>query len=241
MLCEELPECRCGAKSWDPGGGTIATVCSQTFKCQICNRRVWLVSGYGCGPVLMTWTVGVAACVAAEAYVNDSLLAQWRTARETSSETPPLAELPEGVLARVGKYQKGDQGKDGHFDWSRWLDTELTKGVQAPEDPIFTHHKKRWLEILKELGVESFQTIPNRYNCNKLEPWYTFFLHGRKVIVGPRKRVDVLELEDKSFRCKGLKAVAEKDSVTFYDYGIHAWSTDKFVEYYKILEQELKG
>jgi hypothetical protein len=239
MLPEDVMPCICGAKKWRFGGGTLsASFSHESFVCGRCGQPVWILTGYGCGPLALFHMKD--ATLAVERWVNGPMMAQWRLTWDKHANkdmsrpiTPTPPALPLGV---VGYIKRADD------EWEGPYNAENTKHVQAPEDPILTRHKKYWSELLAELGIEEYTPIKNRYSGSELEPWYKFTLHGAKVVVGPRKRVDVIEVScSPPFECPELDAVTKKDDVTFYDttggLGVHAWSKEKFIEYFRIIER----
>jgi hypothetical protein len=163
-------------------------------------------------------------------YVNTKLLAFWRYAKENEATPGIPPEVPEGFTAIV---------YEGENTWN----IRNTTGIVAPEDPIFTKHKRFWAILLAQLGIRNYRTIKNEYCGSPLEPWYEFQLYGCTWKMGPRKRVFVIEVEapetlEKSLDFIALKLAAKTDQVTFYDntrlgetctVGIHAWSR-KFPE-----------
>lgn len=240
MRSKDVVQCRCGAKAWDSRGASISPeMSSQTFECTSCGGFVWILGGYGCGP--MAFFHPPELTKEAENYANGPLMAQWRKVWDQHSdkvdsrpETPTPPALPAGMLAYTGVHVNGEL---------RWIgphDAESTKNVQAPEDPIFTRHKEYWAKLLEELGIKEYQPAKNRYCGSPLEPWYEFTLHGVKVAVGPRKRVDVIEVQmPPPFQCQELYEKGKQDGVTVDQNSIHAWTREKFVEYFHIIERAL--
>jgi hypothetical protein len=242
MLPEQVGvKCLCGETSWDSGGAHIGPrFCSQTFHCLNCQRSIWILNGYGGGPIAFQYEDESSKTL--EDYVNDRLIAQWRALSEiysgASFTTPTPPELPIGVVAHIST-RLGEV-----IEWGPVITARETKGIAAPEDPIAVRHRVYWTALLAELGISQYRQIPNGYNGDKLEPWYTFNLCGAEVTVGPRHRVSVIEVNEPDFDSSALAGLACRDAVTFYTRdgitGIHAWTREKFVEYYQKIKETLR-
>jgi hypothetical protein len=247
MLEEDVVDCLCGANAWESRGASISPSFSdQSFKCTSCNRLVWILCGYGCGPLALFHDPSIGKKVAA--WINGPMMAQWRLVwdqwsdkfcRDARPVTPLPPTLPKGVIAFI-KRAGSTPCPPSTTMWAGPYDENDTKDVLAPEDPIFTKHKAYWSKLLAELGIKEYQPTRNRYCGTPLEPWYEFSLHGACVVVGPRKRVDVIEVEKTPpFECPELQLAGKRDNVTVYKNGIHAWKREKFIEYFHIVERAL--
>src|SRR5690606_11999876 len=121
--------------------------------------------------------------------------------------------------------------------------------------PIRVRHDRDFDQIFARLEQVMGSTInrhevPNRYfdDITNCQPWYQFYLGNAEFVVGPRKRVIVIEVTaEQPFNVSGLrlKAVAT-DKVTYYaepeglstmatKVGVHAWGRDKAVEYISLV------
>jgi hypothetical protein len=239
MLPRDLPSCVCGRRDWEPRGGSYGgNITSSFFKCK-CGRSAWVLSGYGCGSLALIYE----AAEDVEEWVNHQLLAQWRFVSKTHKAThrpalPPPPALPSGTVAFLVC------GTDGHQEWGEMYTPANTRGNVAPEDPIAVDHREYWSQLLAELGITQYRTVSNRYDGSALKPWYEFVYADARWVVGPRHRVDVLEVVT-LIDLEPIQKLAKADDVTHYGngsesepFGIHAWTREKFVEYFNTLAKE---
>jgi hypothetical protein len=242
MLPENMFACVCGASwdNWESRGASVGGEFStQNWRCAACGRTAFVLHSGNFGPLALVYSSTKAQDKILDDYVNSRLVAQWRDARsrhEGATPTPP--ELPSGVVAFLA-----DEASDAPTGWGRRFTAESTKGVSAPRDPIAVQHDEYWAKLLSELGVTEYKAVGNDYDGNSLESWYDFTLRGAHFHVGPRKRVDVIEVgRTPPVDCAEVRALAQKDNVTEYGAGteeerfvVHAWVREKFVEYFRLI------
>lgn len=148
---------------------------------------------------------------------------------------PP--RLPEDLAAWIGDYSTGK------LTWVP-VDHALVRNLPVPEDPTLTWHMAYWgrvftaVEALLGEALPERTKIPNQYynDSTNHEPWFTFIWHGKKVVVGPRKRVNVVELSNPTPTARDfVERMGKKDDTT-HDVRddrvmMHAWGDVKTVEY----------
>lgn len=125
------------------------------------------------------------------------------------SAYPPQAPRIEGLFLR---FHVEGEWKDVDFDHSAML--------LIPEDPILRRNR----EFFDEVWAAVEQDLPPRTETQNqyggIEPWYTFELGGATFTCGWRKRVVSLQVEyDPGFPTACIKALAERDGVTYSCYG----------------------
>jgi len=87
------------------------------------------------------------------------------------------------------------------------------------------------------------EEIPNGYCsewCCKHLPWFVVTTKLGRITIGWRKRVISIEWKDSMIK-KTAQELFEKEDVTKWDTGIHAWGYDKAKEYIKILLSNENG
>jgi hypothetical protein len=160
---------------------------------------------------------------------------------KTDAYRRPLADAPPVMPPRVpDDLAVWLSTKDGFVP----VDPKAVRDLPVPEDPILTRHKAYWgrifaaVEILLGTSIPDRTEIPNQYwdDPNHIEPWYTFLWHGYKVVVGPRKRVNVVEMVGPPVEVLNYVTRMGKRDETTYSAGggsalIHAWGDVKTVEY----------
>jgi hypothetical protein len=151
------------------------------------------------------------------------------------SALPP--RLPEDLAAWVGDYSTGE------LAWVR-VDHAAVRDLPVPEDPILTHHMVYWSRVFAAtealLGepLPERTKVPNQYytDITNHEPWFQFTWHGKTVTVGPRKRVNVVEVTNPTPTAQDFVRHTGKKDETTHDVGdgrvmMHAWGDVKTVEY----------
>lgn len=100
--------------------------------------------------------------------------------------------------------------------------------------------RKEFFEIFATAGFQDFHMteIPNQYcPCDYCEPWQEVTTRIGKFTIGWRKRVISIDWGRRDYTC-----LFEKEDVTKWDTGIHAWGNDKAAEYLKrVLEAHTAG
>ena len=93
MLPEDMPDCLCGARAWQPGGGQMGPGgSSQWFRCDIC-KRLALEVYYGTGVILMTMLRNPKTFTGTEMdYVNGALTTALRFRERRVEEARAVVE-----------------------------------------------------------------------------------------------------------------------------------------------------
>ena len=167
--------------------------------------------------------------------VNDVLLSQWRYNKKKGLTNTVPPQMPDGVS--LYSCIRTDGKVSGWQEFTK----ATTMGVEAPEDPILTEHNEFWKGIFEELRIPNPTEIKNQYCGSKLEPWYEFEINGTKWVMGPRKRVNVIEVRSPTpILFTAIRALATRDKVTQYEeevnsFGVHAWDRKALIEYFYAL------
>jgi len=165
---------------------------------------------------------------------------------------PGLPQMPDDLLACM-RLRGGT--------WSPRVDPMYTKRMEIPADPVRVRHEARFLEIFERVrvatGLEAErEEIPNEYYDDKYqhEPWYRFGVGDGLVTVGPRKRVIAIRGNRvQPFDVCALRNAAKSDGVSWWNGDgwqndedvaksceIHAYGTDKAVEYLTLLIKSMQ-
>lgn len=142
-----------------------------------------------------------------------------------------------------------------------WVSVDRAESamLNVPPDPIRVAHDTYWADVFKQLHDSSALApevkptlTENQYvgaRGTAAEPWYTFTAGGRHFLLGPRKRVDSVEVTSETLMDTAkIRALAERDNTTYEAEGgwksnvsqakkilIHAGTKEKLVEYVKVL------
>jgi hypothetical protein len=170
----------------------------------------------------------------------DELMALPEYRRPLGNQASPLPpNLPRTLAAWLPDYSTEN------LTW-RAVDHDEVANMVVPEDPVLTRHKAYWDKVFETVGEKVGTTIPapcraaveNQYSSRSTrnQPWYEFSWYGHKVMVGPRKRVDVIDVYDPTPSAQAFaNRVGAKDNVTYWGdtshAGLHAWTQEKLVEY----------
>jgi len=151
------------------------------------------------------------------------------------SPMPP--RLPMDLAAWIGGYSTGK------LVWVP-VNHALVQDLPVPEDPILTRHMANWGRIFTATEALLGEPLPekslikNQYYSDSTnhEPWFTFTWHGKTVTVGPRKRVNVVEITNPTPTARDFVERTGKKDGTTHDVGddrvmLHAWGDVKTVEY----------
>jgi len=170
----------------------------------------------------------------------------------TGMEPPVPPQMPADLIACMRL--RGDR-------WSPRINPADTKQLEIPPDPIRVHHEARFMEIFERVRVATGVTaereeIPNEYYDDKYqhEPWYRFGVGDGLVTVGPRKRVIAVRgNRARPFDVCALRDIAKSDGVSWWNGDgwqndedaaksceIHAYGTDKAVEYLALLIKSMR-
>lgn len=110
-----------------------------------------------------------------------------------------------------------------------WTYRHLTCHRQQQSSAEYSYFEK----IFKDAGFNrvTLTAIPNQYcPCERCAPWYRVTANGLEFTLGWRKRVISLQSDDRRLNFKKL---FPGEDVTKEEHYIHAWGTDKCVEYLK--------
>lgn len=269
MLAQDLPSCICGRNTYYEGGGGSFSPSGYTsqWTCASCHRYVVNCGARGFDALLFDGGMDPKA-TELFTYLNDTLIPFWRAERaafehagEESQEQnlEYLSPIPPRLPISLALFLR----RRGNVKvWER-IDATRSAKVDMPLDPIGVRHREQWAKLHEQMQRSFFPSISivpaelkNRYYDDRLnnEPWYTFSMAGVVFIYGPRKRVISLEVTvPQGFDATHLEAVARKDDVTFNANGVaetglskathvlvHAWTNDKFIEYFKLIVQGLQ-
>jgi len=164
------------------------------------------------------------------------------------SVLPP--QIPKELVIRLGNFT----GRGAE----RWTlaDNATSQLLPLPIDPIRVRHDAYFLPLFEKLGLGHPTEITNQYCGAKCEPWYQFIIGECTFVVGPRKRVDNIEVfcpSGKQLDTTAIAAVAKADDTTYYaDEGwksdapkatkvcVHAWNKEKLEQYLTILMDEAR-
>lgn len=94
---------------------------------------------------------------------------------------------------------------------------------------------KEFTEIFTQAGFQNIQMteIPNRYcPCDYCEPWQEVTTQIGKFVIGWRKRVISIDWGKPDYA-----HLFEKENVTKWETGIHAWGDQKAIEYLKAIRE----
>ena len=162
-----------------------------------------------------------------------------------SVKLPALSKLPEGLQFAwfVG-------GGDNESNW-QWVHHRNTEYIECPPDPIRVKHDAYWNEIFAKFPnvFDKREEIKNRYCGAACEPWYKIMIPTAQMIIGPRKRVDSIQVTfSRKVNVSCLRDIAKADGTTYTADGgwqgisdeateieIHAWTKEKVVEYLTII------
>lgn len=242
MLSEELPNCLCGSRTYNGGGGSVGgRVATTSFKCGVCGRSIWVIEDRKGAVALIDTYSDILAGLSAENYVNNILI----PSREAGCSYAPA--LPDEISA----FQRIDKGV-----WQT-IDHKISQSLPIPQDPRKKEYRDFWRVVLKELALNKpVSEVKNEYcdDQNNREPWFKLELDNNNTIVfGPRKRVYSIKINkwiDKpsdTLPFTKLEALSKRDQVTYsnsYNGGyrqmveIHAYGKEKFVEYFKTAMEE---
>jgi len=96
--------------------------------------------------------------------------------------------------------------------------------------------QKEFKEIFERAGVpcSSLRMIPNEYDGCRSDPWFIVETTQGPIRIGWRKRVISISWEGSALQHDGRK-IFEKEDVTTDKALVHAWGTEKAVEYLRVL------
>ncbi len=202
----------------------------QSFTCEKCGKLGIDIFGYGQGAFITHHEVDDI-----QDYVNKDLIPQWRYNKKHNLKATVPPQLPDRVFLFT-RVEEEDGSPRSIPGWNCFTKA-TTLGVQPPEDPILTEHRAYWEGIFEHLNIKDAKEVENRYCGSELEPWYEFQINGTFWIVGPRKRVDVIEVQSPTpLDFVAIRTLATRDNVTQYEdensFRVHVWNKKKFFEYF---------
>lgn len=247
---KELPDCICGANNWQSHGGAMGELYQSGFRCKSCPRESMQISASG-GNLFMIASMSRIRDVVFD-WFNDVVLPTWRAncitgVPQYGERVPVPPRIPgDDVVVWINRVSTSGSS------WERVCAAD-TQNLPIPTDPIRLRHDEVFGRILDAVGIPAHKrvVIPNQYykDTRNKEPWYRIELGSVVFIVGPRKRVIQSELGRKDgepfdtgstpFGHTLLDEVAKRDATTHtsdpFRIIIHAWDSDKAVEYLNIL------
>ncbi len=129
------------------------------------------------------------------------------------------------------------EGDEGFFNVWKYFHKECNGNHLAAEE------EKKFREIFEKAGfkVSKMTQLPNQYcPCEKCAPWYDVETEFGTVRIGWRKRVINIDW-NKLSSTKTFPHLFEKEDVTKWEDGIHAWSWEKAEDYLSHIHKHLSA
>lgn len=168
---------------------------------------------------------------------TDERMGAWHNAWDASNKESPFV-IPDGLRTAPDLPQAPLSVYGWVYNGERWIkiDPVTSAALPIPAHPFRVRHVRCFARIFSEVSAATGCAIDpieteNQYCSDDLECWFRFRVVNVEFVTGPRKRVIALKWSGDGRIEKALAPLAKRDNVTFADAEIHAWGSDRLIEY----------